>query len=73
MHHEGHHLCRACKIVFTIKDKKEKFSFKNRMLHSPTQPQAPYKQEESVLTKKRRTIETRRRIRLAIHRKRLSR
>jgi hypothetical protein len=31
------------KIVFTIKDKKEKFSFKNRMLHSPAQPQAPYK------------------------------
>jgi hypothetical protein len=26
------------KIVFTIKDKKEKFSFKNRMLHSPAQP-----------------------------------
>jgi hypothetical protein len=33
------------KIVFTIKDKKEKFSFKNHMLHSPAQPQAPYKQE----------------------------
>jgi hypothetical protein len=31
------------KIVFTIKDIKEKFSFKNRMLHSPAQPQAPYK------------------------------
>jgi hypothetical protein len=31
------------KIVFTIKDKKEKFLFKNRMLHSPAQPQAPYK------------------------------
>jgi hypothetical protein len=30
------------KIIFTIKDKKEKFSFKNRMLHSPAQPQAPY-------------------------------
>jgi hypothetical protein len=26
------------KIVFTIKEKKEKFSLKNRMLHSPTQP-----------------------------------
>jgi hypothetical protein len=39
------------KIIFTIKDKKEKFSFKNRMLHSPAQPQAPYTQEESVLTK----------------------
>jgi hypothetical protein len=25
------------KIVFTIKNKKEKFSFKNRMLHSPAQ------------------------------------
>jgi hypothetical protein len=42
------------KIVFTIKDKKEKFSFKNRMLHSPAQPQAPYKQEELVLTKKKK-------------------
>jgi hypothetical protein len=31
------------KIVFTIKDKKEKFSFKNRMLHSPAQSQASYK------------------------------
>jgi hypothetical protein len=41
-------------IVFTIKDKKEKFSFKNLMLHSPAQPQAPYKQEESVLTKKKK-------------------
>jgi hypothetical protein len=26
------------KIVFTIKDKKEKFSFENRMLHFPAQP-----------------------------------
>jgi hypothetical protein len=26
------------KIVFFIKDKKEKFSFKERMLHSPTLP-----------------------------------
>jgi hypothetical protein len=26
------------KIVFSIKDKKEKFSFKERMLHSPTLP-----------------------------------
>jgi hypothetical protein len=42
------------KIVFTIKDKKEKLSFKNHMLHSPAQPQAPYKQEESVLTKKKK-------------------
>jgi hypothetical protein len=31
------------KIVLTIKDKKEKFSFKNRMLHSPAQPQVLYK------------------------------
>jgi hypothetical protein len=39
------------KIIFTIKDKKEKFSFKNHMLHSLAQPQAPYTQEESMLTK----------------------
>jgi hypothetical protein len=26
------------KIVFTIKDNKEKFSFKNRMLHTPATP-----------------------------------
>jgi hypothetical protein len=38
MHHEGHHLAEHAKIVFTIKDKKEKFSFKNRMLHFPAQP-----------------------------------
>jgi hypothetical protein len=42
------------KIIFTIKNKKEKLSFKNRMLHSLAQPQAPYKQEESVLTKKKK-------------------
>jgi hypothetical protein len=42
------------KIVFTIKDKKEKFSFKNHMLHSPTQPLAPNIEKESVLTKKKK-------------------
>jgi hypothetical protein len=34
------------KIVFSIKDKKEKFSFKERILHSPAHPQMPYLPEE---------------------------
>jgi hypothetical protein len=36
------------KIVFTIKDKKEKFSFRSRMLHTPARPHAPYKRDEPV-------------------------
>jgi hypothetical protein len=40
------------KIYFTIKDKKEKFSFKDRMLYSPAYPQKAYLPEEPVVTKK---------------------
>ena len=32
----------SAKICFIIKDKKEKFSFKNRILQSPGHPQTPY-------------------------------
>jgi hypothetical protein len=34
MHHEAIIYVKHAKIVFTIKDKKEKFSFKSRMLHT---------------------------------------
>jgi hypothetical protein len=34
------------KIVFSIKDKKEKFSFKERILYSPAHPQMSYLPEE---------------------------
>jgi hypothetical protein len=42
------------KIVFTIKDNKEKFSFKNKMLHTPAQPLAPSKRNEPVRIKKKK-------------------
>jgi hypothetical protein len=42
------------KIVFTIKDKKEKFSFRNRMLHTPARPHAPYKRDEPVTIKEKK-------------------
>jgi hypothetical protein len=34
------------KIIFSTKDKKEKFSFKERILHSPAHPQLSYLLEE---------------------------
>jgi hypothetical protein len=34
------------KIVFSIKDKKEKFSFKEHILHSPAHPQMSYLPEK---------------------------
>jgi hypothetical protein len=42
------------KIVFTIKDKKEKFSFRSRMLHTPARPHAPYKRDEPVTIKEKK-------------------
>jgi hypothetical protein len=42
------------KIVFTIKDNKEKFSFKNQMMHTPAQPYAPSKRNEPVTIKKKK-------------------
>jgi hypothetical protein len=42
------------KIVFTIKDKKEKFSSRSRMLHSPARPHAPYKRDEPVTIKEKK-------------------
>jgi hypothetical protein len=43
----------SAKICFTIKDKKEKFSFKNHILQSPTHPQKAYLPEETTMTKKK--------------------
>jgi hypothetical protein len=42
------------KIVFTIKDNKEKFSFKNWMLHTPAQTHAPSKRNEPVMIKEKK-------------------
>ena len=43
----------SAKIYFTIKDKKEKFSFKNHILQSPSHPQKAYLPEETTVTKKK--------------------
>jgi hypothetical protein len=43
----------SAKIYFTIKDRKEKFAFKNRILQSPGHPQTSYLPEETIVTKKR--------------------
>ena len=43
----------SAKISFTIKDRKEKFSFKNHILQSPGHPQTPYLPEETIVTKKK--------------------
>jgi hypothetical protein len=42
------------KIVFSIKAKKEKFSFRSRMLHTPARPHAPYKRDEPVMIKEKK-------------------
>jgi hypothetical protein len=42
------------KIIFTIKDKKEKFLFRSRMLHTPTRPHVPYKRDEPVMIKEKK-------------------
>jgi hypothetical protein len=42
------------KIVFTIKDNKEKFSFRSQMLHTPAQPYAPYKRDEPRTIKEKK-------------------
>ena len=43
----------SAKICFTIKDRKEKFTFKNRIHHSPSHPQMAYLPEETTVSKKR--------------------
>ena len=43
----------SAKIFFTIKDRKEKFSFKNRILQSPRHPQMSYLPKETTVTKKK--------------------
>jgi hypothetical protein len=42
----------SVKICFTIKDEKEKFSFKNCILQSPGHPQMSYLPEETCNTLK---------------------
>jgi hypothetical protein len=44
----------SAKICFTIKDKKEKFSFKNCILQSSEHPQTLYPPEETTVTKKKK-------------------
>ena len=43
----------SAKIFFTINDKKEKFSFKNRILQSPSHPQKTYLPKETTVIKKK--------------------
>ena len=43
----------SAKIYFTIKDKKEKFSLKSRILQSPSHPQKAYLPEETTVSKKK--------------------
>jgi hypothetical protein len=43
----------SAKICFTIKDKKEKYSFKNLILQSLSHPQKAYLSEETIVTKKK--------------------
>jgi hypothetical protein len=43
----------SAKICFTIKAKKEKFSFKNRILQSPAHPQKAYLPKQTTMTKKK--------------------
>jgi hypothetical protein len=43
----------SAKICFAIKDRKQKFTFKNCILQSPGHPQMPYLTEETTVTKKK--------------------
>jgi hypothetical protein len=49
----------TAKIHFTIKDKKE-FSFKDRILYSPTHPQKAYLPEETIAVSKKKKNRRRR-------------
>jgi hypothetical protein len=44
----------TAKICFTIKDKKEKFSFKDRILYSPAHPQKAYLPKETTEVAKKK-------------------
>ena len=44
----------SAKICFTIKDRREKFSFKNRILQSLGHPKISYPSEETTVTKKKK-------------------
>jgi hypothetical protein len=50
----------TAKICFTIKDKKEKFSFKDRILYSPTHPQKAYLPKETIEVAKKKKNRRRR-------------
>jgi hypothetical protein len=43
----------TAKICFTIKDKKEKFSFKDHILYSPAHPQKAYLPKETIAVTKK--------------------
>jgi hypothetical protein len=43
----------SAKICFTINDKKERFTFKNRILESPSHPRKVYIYEEKTAEKKK--------------------
>jgi hypothetical protein len=42
----------SAKICFTIKDRKKRFTFKNRTLQSPTHPQRVYIYKDKIVEKK---------------------
>jgi hypothetical protein len=42
----------SAKICFTIKDRKEKFTFKNHIHHSPSHPQMAYLPKETIVSRK---------------------
>jgi hypothetical protein len=50
----------TAKICFTIKDKKEKFSFKDYILYSPAQPQEAYLPKETIVVTKKKKNRRRR-------------
>jgi hypothetical protein len=61
----------TAKICFTIKDKKEKFSFKDHILYSPAHPQKAYLPKETItVTKKKKN--RRRKNKIGSHLKRQS-
>jgi hypothetical protein len=62
----------SAKICVTIKDKKEKFSFKDHILYSPAHPQKAYLPEETIEVAKKKKKEEGGRIRPANHLRRLS-
>jgi hypothetical protein len=52
----------SAKICFTIKDKKEKFSFKDRILCSPAHPQKAYLPKETTTVTNKKKNKRRRKL-----------